>query len=170
MLFLAAVLMSCAAGETIHIKAAAAAYEKGRVAQRQSHVDAAIQLFGEAIEIEPTFTGARQALIQADLSAGYRLQAAAAITQLLQIEPVEVRDRIVLGKILIEQHQPERALAQFSAVLNTDPDDPDALLGFASTARELGMHDRAADALSRGRKRFPLDARFKATPDVAPQQ
>ena len=154
--------------QTPHIKAALDAYQKGLTEQRQKQFDSAIKLFKQSIQIEPTFTEAREALIQADLGAGRRLEAAAAITQLLEIEPGDIRDRLSLAQILQEQHEQERALAQFSNVLDTDPYNPDALLGFALVARQLGMADRAAEALDRGRKRFPQDARFKFPVDVAP--
>jgi len=164
------VLISSATAESLHIRAAEDAYEKGRVAQRQKQREAAIGFFKEAIQTEPTFTAAREALIQANLNAGYPLEAAAAITQLLQIEPGDVRNRLALAQILLDQHQTERALAQFSTILNIDPNNADALWGFASAARQLGMQARAGEALDRGRRHFPLDVRFKAPADTAPQQ
>jgi predicted Zn-dependent protease len=85
-----------------------------------------------------------------------------AITRFLEIEPESRRYRLVLAQILFEEKQVERALAQFSLVLKSDPFDADALLELANTASQLGMGDRAAQALERGRKRYPLDDRFKA--------
>ena len=164
-----AVLVQVSA-QTPHIKAALDSYQRGLAEQRQKQFDLARRLFQEAIEIEPTFADAREALIQTDLSAGRRMEAAAAITRLLEIEPGDVRDRLLLAQILEEQHQGERALAQFSAVLNIDAYNLDALLGFASVARQLGLADRAAEALDRGRKRFPQDERFKSLADKSPQE
>src|SRR5579884_3237964 len=144
-----------------HIKAALSAYEAGTGAARDHHLDAAIQSFRQAIEIEPTFMEARRGLIEALLSSGSRLDAAAAMTQFLEIEPAANRYRLLLGRILLEQKQPSRALAQFSILLESEPDNADALLGFAAAAKQAGMPSQALDALKRGASRYPADRRFR---------
>lgn len=144
-----------------HIRAAVDALQNGKAALAKKQLESAANLFQKAIEIEPTFTEARQALIHLDLAAGRRMEAAKAITQLLEIEPSDAKNRVLLGQILLEQQQPERALAQFSAALNTDPNNADALSGFAAAATKMGMIDRANEALQRGRKSYPSDARFQ---------
>ena len=83
------------------------------------------------------------------------------MTELLEIEPELTRYRLLLGQVLIEEDRPGRALAQFSFVLKSDALNADALLGFADAAKRTGMNDRAAEALERGRKQYPLDGRFK---------
>jgi tetratricopeptide (TPR) repeat protein len=147
-----------------HIQAAVEALQEGRAAQTKKQFDSAVSYFQKAIEIEPTFLEARKDLVRVDLDAGRRLDAAKALTQLLEIAPDDVRDRVLLGQILLEQQQWGRALAQFSAVLNFEPNDADALLGFAAAASRLGMTDRAKDALERGRKKYPTDQRFQTRP------
>ena len=144
-----------------HIKAAEAAYEDGRKAQSEKQFQKAADCFRKAIEIEPTFLEAHEGLIATDLDAGQRLEGAAAITQFLEIEPGAVKYRVLLGQILLEQKQPEKALAQFSLVLKREPYDAEGLLGFAAAARQVGMKERADEALERGRKHYPQDARFK---------
>lgn len=144
-----------------HIKSAVAAYEAGEASAKNDKSAEAIQRFPEAIEIEPTYREAFAELIDVCLTSGRRSDAALAMTQLLEIEPNLSRFRLLLGQILLEQNQTERALAQFSLLLRSDPDNADGLAGFASAATKLGMMDRAADALERGRKQFPTDARFK---------
>ena len=144
-----------------HIKAALSAYEVGNAAVREHHLNAAIDSFRRAIEIEPTFMEARRGLIEALLSSGNRLEAAAAITRLLEIEPDANRYRLVLGRILLDQKQPSRALAQFSILLESEPDNADALLGFAAAAKQAGMQSKALDALKRGAARYPTDRRFQ---------
>ena len=79
---------------------------------------------------------------------------------MLEIEPELIRYRLLLGQILSEENQTERALAQFSFVLKSAPLNAEALLGFAKAAKRMGMDDRAADAMQRGRKQYPLDERF----------
>jgi tetratricopeptide (TPR) repeat protein len=159
-LLVAAATLAFAAEEP-HIHAAAAAYEAARSAQRGGQLQRAEDLFRNAIEIEPTFREAHEGLIRVNLDTGRRAEAAAAITRFLEIEPGAVQYRLVLGRILLELQQPERALAQFSILLGTGPASADALLGFASAAKRMGMQDRAQEALDRGRKLFPSDERFK---------
>jgi tetratricopeptide (TPR) repeat protein len=128
---------------------------------------AAAESFGKAIEIEPTFAAAHQGLIQADVASGRQLDAAAAITKFLEIEPNSSRYRLMLGKILLDLKQPEKALAQFSFVLKQDQYNAEALLGFANAATQTGLSDKAAEALERGRTRYPTDTRFQRTPSGA---
>lgn len=147
-----------------HIRAAEAAYEAGRQAQGEKQWQSAAESLLKAIEIEPTFLDAREHLIAVYLDSGHRLDAAAAITQLLEIEPRAQKYRLLLGQILLEQKQPEKALAQFSLVLRQEPYDTEGLLGFAAAARQLGMKDRADAAMERGRQHYPGDDRFKSSP------
>jgi tetratricopeptide (TPR) repeat protein len=144
-----------------HIRAAVEALQNGKAALAKKQFESAASLFQKAIEIEPTFTEAREALIHVELAAAHRMEAAKGITQLLEIEPSDAKNRVLLGEILLEEQQPERALAQFSAALTTDPNDADVLSGFATAATRMGMTDRAKEALERGRKRFPSDPRFQ---------
>jgi tetratricopeptide (TPR) repeat protein len=147
-----------------HIKAALAAYDEGKAAEHDKQFQPAINSFRHAIEIEPTFLDAYERLIRVYLDSGQRVQAAAAITQFLEIQPDAVQYRILLGNILLEQKQAERALAQFSLVIKKDPFNADGLLGFAESARQNGMDDRAAQAMKVGRQHYPLDERFRHAP------
>jgi tetratricopeptide (TPR) repeat protein len=165
------VMVSLSGAESVkpHIKAALAAYEAGKVAEHEKRFQEAMDSFNRAIEIEPTFLEAYERLIKVNLDAGQRVEAAACITRFLEIQPTAVRYRNTLGTILLERKQTERALAQFSLVLQRDPFNADGLLGFATAARQSGMEDRAADAIERGKKHYPLDERFKSVPSVRPK-
>lgn len=149
--------------DEVHIKAAVVAYRAGTAALEQHDFRSAIAAFQKAIEIEPTYLDSRKSLVRAYLNSGERVQAAKAITELLEIDPDNVPDRLVLAQILAQEKQPQRALAQFSLVLQKDPFNAEALLGFASSAKLLGMNDRAQDALQLGRKRYPMDSRFQSS-------
>jgi len=155
--------------ETPHIKAALAAYQAGKTAQQRRQVQSALDCFRQAIEIEPTFLDAHEALIAVYLDSGRRVEAAASMTQFLEMQPNVVHYRVLLGQILLEQKETERALAQFSLALKRDPYNIGGLLGFASAARQMGMEDRAAEAIERGRKHYPLDKRFKTAPALSQQ-
>jgi tetratricopeptide (TPR) repeat protein len=150
----------------VHIKAALASYDDAQKAIRDKQFEQASALFRKAIEIEPTFMDAYEGLVKLYLDTNRRLEAAAVITRLLEIEPSASPHRLMLGQILLNEKQWNKALAQFAFVLRTDPLNAEALLGFAAAANQAGMADRAADALERGRKQYPLDDRFKrsATP------
>jgi tetratricopeptide (TPR) repeat protein len=143
-----------------HIKAAATEFQAGRKALAAGNATEAAQRFQKAVEIEPTFLEAYQGWLDADLKAGQRLQAGAPLTRLLQIEPHSVKHRLLLAQILCEQKQPERALAQYALILKQEPANADALAGFAATAKQLGMAERASEALEQGRKLHPADRRF----------
>ena len=147
-----------------HIKAAVAAFEAGVAAQRDHSSAKATGLFLNAIEIEPTFLDPRYALIETYQNAGKQVEAATAITQLLEIEPSATHYRLILAQMLLDGKQPDRALAQFSYFLKSEPYSADGLLGFASAARQLGMEDRAAQAIELGKKHHPQDERFKNLP------
>lgn len=147
-----------------HIRAAEAAYEAGKQAQIEKQSQRAAESFLQAIEIEPTFLEAREELITIYFDSDRHLDAAAAITQLLEIKPDAQKYRLMLGQILLEQKQPEKALAQFSLILKREPYNAGGLLGFATAARQVGMKDRADAALERGRQHYPGDDRFKNSP------
>ena len=151
---------SCLATQA-HIKAALAAYQSAELAAAQKEYRKAADLFARAIQIEPTYLEAYDGLIQQDLALGLRSDVAAALTKALEIDAGTARYRRLLGQILLEQKQTERALAQFSLALETEPFNADALAGFAAAATQLGMKDRAAEALARGHQKYPNDKRFE---------
>jgi tetratricopeptide (TPR) repeat protein len=145
-----------------HIKAALTAYQQGRAALLRKQLGEAAELLTKALNIEPTYVDAYKELIQARLASGDRLEAAAVMTRMLEIDPAASRYRLLLAQILLAEKEWDRSLAQFSLVLRDDPFDADALCGFAAAAKALGMEDRASDALARGRDRYPLDKRFRS--------
>jgi tetratricopeptide (TPR) repeat protein len=143
-----------------HIKAAAVALRDGQAAAKEQDWPRGENLLLRAIDIEPTFTEAYRSLIDLYLNSGRPLEAGAILTRLLQIEPQSVADRLRLGKLLLDQRQWARALAQFSTVLRIDPHSADGLFGFAQSADACGMTDRALESADRGTKDFPGDSRF----------
>lgn len=153
--------LSYANTDTPHIRAAASAYQQAKAALLRKDTSAAVELLVKAIQIEPTFLDAYNQLIEARIAAGDRLEAATVITRFLEIKPEASHYRLLLAQILLVQQQWNRALAQFSIVLKDDPFNADAPFGFVTTAKRLGMQDRASEALSRGRDRYPLDKRFR---------
>jgi predicted Zn-dependent protease len=161
-LLLVSTLFLFGAAGPLHIKAAADAYASGKEALRQGQAERGIGLLRQAINIEPTFTEAFECLAAVYLTSGRRLEAAAVLTQLLEFEPNATASRLLLGQILLKERQPRRALAQFSLALKGDPFNADALFGFASAARLTGLGDRASEAMERGKKLYPMDARFQA--------
>jgi tetratricopeptide (TPR) repeat protein len=116
----------------------------------------------QAIDIEPTYTQAYTSLVDLYLATERPVEAGAILTRLLQIEPNSSRDRIRLGKLLLDQRQWARALAQFSLARRIDPRSADGLLGFAQAADHNGISDRALEAAQRGAREFPNDPRFAA--------
>jgi tetratricopeptide (TPR) repeat protein len=164
LVFLFALVSLADSDSTFHITAAANAYESGKEALQEKQTEKAVTLFRQAIDIEPTFMEAFQSLAGVYLDSGRPLEAAAVLTQLLEFEPDAVKSRLILAEVLSKERQPRRALAQFSLVLQHDPFNPEALLGLASAAQQIGLADRASEVLERGRKRYPSDARFRLPP------
>ena len=137
------------------------AFQAGVAAQRDHSSEKAIGLFLNAIEIEPTFLDPRYALIDAYQNEGKRVEAASAITQLLEIEPSASHYRLILAQMLLEEKQPDRALAQFSYFFKSDPYNADGLFGLALRSPATGYGRPRTEAIELGRKHHPQDERFK---------
>jgi tetratricopeptide (TPR) repeat protein len=153
--------MAFSATPELHIKAAVVQYESAKAALAAKQAAQAAKLFERAIEIEPTYVQAYEGLIEACEQSGKPVETGSAITRLLEIKPDLVRYRLTLAKILVNQGDIQRALAQYSLALDTDPKNADALAGFAEAAAKLNMNDRAAEAKERGYRLYPSDPRFK---------
>ncbi len=82
------------------------------------------------------------------------------LTRILQIEPGSVKDRMRLGRILLDGREWMRALAQYTLALQADPRNADALYGFVRAAMGNNMPDRALEAARKGVAQFPKDQRF----------
>jgi tetratricopeptide (TPR) repeat protein len=154
-------LLAQAPQQVPHIRSAQLLFIEASKARHENNMSVAVTSFRKAIQIEPTFLEAREGLIAAYGAVGESLQEATAITEYLEIKPESDRYRLRLGQILFAQKQSEKALAQFALVLKRQPDCAEALLGFASAAASLGMHDRAAHATAHGREKYPADTRFR---------
>ncbi len=156
-------MLAAQANSAVHITAAARLVESGERAYKQRDYDEASGDFKKAIGIEPTFSEAFDGLIQTYLAAGENAKAAEWITKFLQIDPGRKDFRLTLGNLLLKGNQAQRALAQFATVLKQDAGNADALFGFAQAAKRCGMNDRAAEAMSRGKRLHPEDPRFQSS-------
>lgn len=145
----------------IHIHTAKEAFDKAQSNLQNKHGNEAIEDFRLALQIEPTYMDAFAGLVEAYTLVGNKLEESATLTRLLEIEPDRPADRVKLGRLLLEQQQPQRALAQFSSALSLQPGNADALFGFATAAKKAGLEDRAAEALESGKKQHPNDPRFR---------
>ena len=144
-----------------HIQAAAAEYRNGAAALKQEMYNPAIEHFRKAIDIEPTYIDAYEGLIEGYERAKKPNEMARSITELLQIKPDSLPYRLKLAAYLESTGDKQRALAQYSLALETDPNNADALAGFIEAAQKAGMQDRAANAKARGRRLYPADKRFE---------
>jgi tetratricopeptide (TPR) repeat protein len=145
----------------LHIKAAVVEYNAAAAALKAGSISPAIEHFRSAIEIEPTYIEAYEGLVTAFERSHQQAEMAHAITQLLQIEPGAIAYRLKLAAFLTASGDNQRALAQYSLVLRTDPKSADALFGFARAAAKAGMPDRAAEAKNLGHRLYPADPRFQ---------
>lgn len=157
---LACIIASAAPKTAPHIKNALAAYQKAQAAIQTHDWPTAEKECLRAIDIEPTFSEAYRLIIDLYLSTSRPAEAGLMLTRLLQFEPDSVSDRIRLGRLLLDQQQWARALAQFSLAMKKKPGDPEALYGFAYAADRNGMPEHALEAAARGAKDYPGDSRF----------
>lgn len=144
-----------------HIQAAAAAYTAAAAALKQGSYHPAIEHFQKAIAIEPTYLDAYEGLIAAYELSKKRTEMARTITEFLQIEPDSLPYRLKLAAYLDAAGDQQRALAQYSLALETDPKNAGALAGFAAAAEKAGMADRAAKVKALGHRLYPADKRFE---------
>lgn len=155
------VASSMASGQApVHIKAAEAAFKRAEAARTAHDWSTAEKQYLIAIDIEPTMMKAYRSLVELYFANNRSMDAGSILTRILQIEPNSLKDRVALGKILLDAGQPARALAQFGAALQIS-NNSDALYGFAESARANGMNDRAMEAAATGVQEFPNEARFK---------
>jgi tetratricopeptide (TPR) repeat protein len=144
----------------VHIKAAEAAFKRAEAARATRDWSLAEKQYLVAIDIEPTMMEAYRGLVELYTANNRAMDAGAILTRILQIEPNSLKDRLSLGKILLDAGQPARALAQFGAAMQIS-NDSDVLYGFAQSAKANGMNDRAMEVAARGAQEFPKDLRFK---------
>jgi tetratricopeptide (TPR) repeat protein len=143
-----------------HIQAAATEYRTAAAAFKEGNYAPAIEHFHKAIDIEPTYIDAYEGLIASYERAKNDAEVARTITQLLQIKPDSLPYRLKLAAYLESTNDKQRALAQYSLALETDPDNADALAGFVEAAKNAGMQGRAATTKARGHRLYPEDKRF----------
>ncbi len=144
----------------VHIKAAEASLRRAKVGRSTRDWISAEKNYLLAIDIEPTFMEAYRGLLELYIAADRPTEAGATLTRILQIEPTSMKDRLLLGNLLLNAGQPMRALAQFGAAMQIS-NNSDALYGFAQSAEASGMRDRAMEAAVRGVEEFPKEMRFK---------
>ena len=143
-----------------HIKAASTAYESGRSQTAAGDWAAAERSFLRAIDIEPTWSEGYRSLIHVYVATSRPLEASMMLTRFLQIEPKSVTERLQLGRLLLDQQQWSRALAQFSIAMKIDSRNADAVYWFAYAAGRNDMRQTALNALAQAVRNFPHDDRF----------
>lgn len=148
------------AGE-LHLNAAVAAFRQGQTAATSGRRGEAEADFRLAMEIEPTYLDAYHALIDLYFAERRPDQAGAAMTRLLQIDPRDTAVREQLARLLEEQKQWMTALAQYSLLLNTRPQDREILYHFALCAGQAHLTEQVRAAVRRGLALDPADRRFR---------
>jgi predicted Zn-dependent protease len=100
-----------------------------------------------------------QALVwrgEALASVGRAPEAAADHRKVLELDPGHALARLRLANFLVRD-EPLEALTHLEQLRQTDPDNPDVLLGLARCNRQLGHHDTAGQFLARVRLVRPDD-------------
>ena len=143
-----------------HIKAAVEAFRAGHAAVGAQDWQRAEKSYLRAIDIEPTFVEAYRALEELYSRTSRPMDLGAVLARLLQIEPDALPERLRLARLLIENNEWNRALAQLSLAMKIDPHDAETLYWFGFAAIRADMADRASEVLARGAAEFPEDRRF----------
>lgn len=144
-----------------HINAAEQAFRAGNAAMEAQDWQRAEKFYLRSIDIEPTFLDAYRALEELYSRTSRPMDLGAVLTRLLQIEPDSVADRLRLARLLIDNNEWNRALAQLSLAMKIDPYNAETLYWFGYAAMRAEMPDRAVEVLVRGAAEFPADKRFE---------
>lgn len=113
-------------------------------------LDAAIDLFEQALRVDPEFAAAHAGLGQA-LWRRYRAtldprwvdEAMAACARAVELDEFEAGGHVCLGQLLLGTGQPEQSLASFERATVLDPTRDDAFRGLARAHEEMGRPDLA---------------------------
>ncbi len=118
-------------------------------------VGAAIPFYLRALALNHGSGDVRYKLAQSFLKTGQRDEAIRALEELVKGNPLRPEPYEFLARLLEENRQFERALANYQQVLLLAPDDPENYLRTAQVQLELRQNDGAVATLSEARRRFP---------------
>ena len=93
---------------------------------------------------------------------GYSSKAIAALERVQRGDPAWVPALRVLAELYGETGRVDRAIASYSLVLKSIPDDSQSLLGLARIHRQHGDRDRSDEYILRLRTRYPGDSRIES--------
>ena len=78
---------------------------------------------------------------------------------MLSIDPEDLSARFLLAQELLRAARPDEALAEFSRVVETDPNNEDALLEQVKLLRQKKQYKQALDSLKRVYAQYPQKGR-----------
>ncbi len=106
-------------------------YDEGLTASVKGDLDKAVQCFEKALELDPQMSAAAHQLAKCAMRVGDWARAVHLLTQVIRSRPKLIPPRLDLGTALLEMNQPDRARGVFKEVLEAEPTNARALLGFA---------------------------------------
>lgn len=128
-------------------------FERGENFLAWSKPQPALEQFGAALTLNPTFDQAALGLGRAHFLLGQDAQAAAALQLALHLNPQNFLARLGLAKVYGHENLPARAESELSVVLQSHPEMVEARADDAVVLAELGRYRDAMPQFERARAR-----------------
>jgi tetratricopeptide (TPR) repeat protein len=137
------------------VRQAEARFREGLEAVRSGMFRVAATCFREALEITPERAEMRHNLGLALLRAGELEEATIVLEEAATLNPGDAETRYAFGSALRKRLAHARALREFDAALDLDPDHEGAAFARARSLEDLGLVDEARQAWRSFLQRFP---------------
>lgn len=134
---------------------AEAEYAKGAAARQQGQADAARAAFETALQIDPTYHGARQALVGTLLDARLLADAIRVLQDGLQLAPAQQGFAMTLARLQLDHGELDTAAQTLARSLDYPEVSPDYMAFYASLLQRQQKHAEAVTQFQRalGRRR-----------------
>jgi len=134
---------------------AEAEYAKGAAARQQGQADAARAAFEAALQIDPTYHGARQALVGTLLDARLSADAIRVLQDGLQLAPAQQGFAMTLARLQLDNGELDTAAQTLARSLDYPEVSPDYMAFYASLLQRQQKHAEAVTQFQRalGRRR-----------------
>ena len=130
-------------------------YAKGAAARQQGQADAARAAFEAALQIDPTYHGARQALVGTLLDARLSADAIRVLQDGLQLAPAQQGFAMTLARLQLDNGELDTAAQTLARSLDYPEVSPDYIAFYASLLQRQQKHAEAVSQFQRalGRRR-----------------
>ncbi len=113
-------------------------YDDGLTASMRGQLDEAVRYFEKALQLDPSYLGARYQLGRCDMRMGQTSRALERFSQVLAEKPGHIAARIDMGHALVAAGRTAEARRQFEEVIAAEPQNSRGLFGIADVAFNEG--------------------------------